>query len=125
MSLPLKQIENNMTAGTYDITIDQGSDYSLGLILKDNLGSPMDLTGYSARAQLRPKKDSTVLSASFTCSISSPPTDGEIIMSLPNAISTAMNAGTYYYDLEVYTPGDSYVARIIEGKARIKQEVTR
>jgi len=114
-----------MTAGTYDITIDQGSDYSLGITVKDSVGDPLDLTGYSARAQLRPKKDSTILSASFTCEIGSPPTDGQITMTLANAISTAMTAGTYYYDLEVYTAGDGYVKRLIEGKARVKQEVTR
>jgi len=114
-----------MTAGLYDIAIDQGSDYSLGLILKDSNGSLIDLTGYSARAQLRPKKDSTVLTASFTCTISSPSSSGEIIMSMPNATSAGITAGTYYYDLEIYTPSDTYVKRIIEGKAKIRQEVTR
>jgi hypothetical protein len=114
-----------MTAATYDITIDQGSDYSLGLVLKDTNGTPMNLTGYSARAQLRPKKDSTLLSASFTCTLSNPPTDGRITLVLPNATSTQLTAGTYYYDLEIYTSGNAYVKRLIEGKARIRQEVTR
>ena len=114
-----------MTAGIYDITIDQGSDYSLGLVLKDSLDVPMDLTGYSARAQIRPKKDSTTLTASFVCAINSPPTDGAITVTLSNAVSADITAGTYYYDLEVYTPNDSYVQRLIEGKAKIRQEVTR
>ena len=56
MSLQLKQLENHMTAGIYDITIEQGSDYSLGLVLRNSDNTLMDLTGYSARAQLRPKK---------------------------------------------------------------------
>lgn len=114
-----------MTAGIYDITIDQGSDYSLGLVLRDSLGALMDLTGYSARAHLRPKKDSNVLTASFVCTVNSPPTDGQITVTLANAVSSAITAGTYYYDLELHTANDSYVTRIIEGKAKIRQEVTR
>lgn len=125
MSLQLKQLENHMTAGIYDITIEQGSDYSLGLVLRNSDNTLMDLTGYSARAQLRPKKDSTVLTASFVCAVSSPATDGAITMSLSNAVTAGITAGTYYYDLEVHTSNDSYVRRIIEGKAKIRQEVTR
>lgn len=120
-----------MTAGTYDIIIDQGSDFSLQLTLKDELGAPTDLSGYSARAQLRPKRDSNTLSATFTCSLNSPSTDGIISVSLSNAISKTITAGTYYYDIELFTstsdspPVDIFVRRILEGKARVTQEVTR
>ena len=42
-----------MAAGKYNITIDQGSDYSLQLTVKENAVAK-DITGYSVRGQLRP-----------------------------------------------------------------------
>ena len=41
-----------MAAGKYNIRIDQGSDFSIQLTVKES-GSAKNLTGYSARAQLR------------------------------------------------------------------------
>jgi len=114
-----------MTAATYDIRIDQGSDFSLGVTLKDDNNAALDLTSYSARAQLRPKRNSTTLTASFTCSLNSPPTDGYVSMEMSNAVTKLITAGTYYYDLEIYTANDGYVQRVLEGKARVTQEVTR
>jgi len=57
-----------MAAGKYNITIDQGSDFSIQLTVKES-GSAKNLTGYSARAQLRPTQTSSTLSATFTTTI--------------------------------------------------------
>ena len=57
-----------MSAGTYNLFIDQGSDYAIQLTVKEN-GSAKDLTGYSARAQLRSTKSATDVTATFTCTI--------------------------------------------------------
>ena len=38
---------------------------------------------------------------------------------------SAMAAGSYFYDLEIYTSGDAIVKRIIEGRVTLTQEVTR
>lgn len=114
-----------MTAGVYDIVIDQGSDFFLDVTIKDSNGNPTDLSGYSARAQIRPAKASEDLTASFTCTIVSPATDGKVQMALPNAVSKEVVAGSYFYDLEIFTPNDALVKRIVGGKVRITQEVTR
>jgi len=112
-----------MTAATYNLTVDQGSDFALSLVIKE-AGQVKDLTGYSARAQLRARKASETLTATFTCTITSP-TSGEVILALPNATSKDIPAGVYYYDLELYTPSDALVVRLIEGQVTVRQEVTR
>lgn len=112
-------------AGTYDIVIDQGADYSLGITLKDSNNVPLDLTLYNARGHLRPKKDSTSLTATFICEVLVPNIDGKINISLSNSTTKSIEAGTYYYDIEIYTASDAYVERILQGKAKITQEVTR
>ncbi len=70
-----------MAAGKYNITIDQGSDFSIQLTVKES-GSAKNLTGYNARAQLRPTQTSSTLSATFTTTITNA-SGGVMTMSLP------------------------------------------
>lgn len=113
-----------MAAATYNLCIDQGSDFVLDLTVKEG-GAIKDLTGYSARAQLRSKKSDETLAASFTCTVKTPATSGQISIELPNSVSSALTAGRYFYDLEIYTANDAIVKRLIQGEAVLNQEVTR
>jgi len=112
-----------MTAATYNLTIDQGSDFAVQLTLNEG-GVVKDLTGWAARAQLRSKKTSTSVAATFTCTIPTPD-NGIIIMELSNSETVGIPSGLYYYDLELYTPSDVNVTRLLEGSVNITQEVTR
>ena len=110
-----------MAAAHYNIEIDQGSDFNITIEVKED-GSVKDLTTYSARAQARADIEDS--SAAFTCTIPTP-TNGKILMKLPAATSSAVTAGEYVYDLEVFTSGDAVVSRLMGGKATISREVTR
>ena len=112
-----------MTAAAYNLTIDQGSDFALDLVVKED-NAVKDLTGYSARAQMRSTKGSSTLAATFTCTVPSA-TDGEVKMQLLNSASSAISAGKYYYDLEIYTASDALVSRLMEGTVILTPEVTR
>ena len=115
-----------MPAGKHNIIIDQGSDFALQLVVKEN-GVPRDLTGYSARAQLRKAKKDVATSATFACTLPTP-AQGEVKMALDFATSEALTAGIYYYDLEIYlsdSGGDTAVSRLLQGTATVTQEVTR
>ena len=54
-----------MTAARYDLVIDQGSDFAIELTVKEN-ETVKNLSGYSARAQIRPTKSSSTLTGTFT-----------------------------------------------------------
>ena len=112
-----------MAAANYDLTIDQGSTFVIDITVKES-GSVKDLTGYSARAQMRSTKTAATVAASFSCSIPIP-TNGIVKMELPATTSSAMQAGLFFYDLEIHTAGDAIVKRLIEGKVTLNQEVTR
>jgi len=113
-----------MAAATYNLVIDQGSDFAIDLVVKQS-GSIKDLTNYSARAQLRTKKDASGdAAASFTCTIPNA-TGGVIKMELLNGVSSSIPAGRYYYDLEIFTGGDGAVKRLLQGEVTVNQEVTR
>jgi len=112
-----------MAAGVYNIIIDQGSTFSQKITVKED-GAVKDLTGYSARAQMRPTRTSTTLTATFSCTIATPST-GVILMELTPAQSAAITEGRYYYDLEVYTSGEVIVSRLLQGEVTVTPEVTR
>ena len=110
-----------MSAGNYNISIDQGSDFSLQLTVQES-GSAKNLTGFSVRGQMRPTIDSSTLTASFTGTVTNA-SNGICTISLPYTTTTSINVGQYYYDVEIYTA--SSVQRLIQGTATVRGEVTR
>ncbi len=49
-----------MAAANYDLTIDQGTTFAIDITVNE-AGSIKDLSGYSARAQLRSTKTATTV----------------------------------------------------------------
>ena len=112
-----------MAAGTYNLVIDQGGDFSVQITMTET-SVPVDLTGYLGRADIRSKITATSVVESFTIIITDP-VNGVVSMALGNAESAALPAGIYYYNLEIYTAGDAIVLPLLRGKITIRPEVTR
>ncbi len=121
-----------MTAARYDLVIDQGSDFAIEFTVSES-GTGKNLTNYYARAFIRPSKSSSTKTEEFSATIpDSTKAQGKITMSLTNQKSAAITAGTYFYDLEIYTTKevdgqtvDDYVSRLLQGIVTVTQEVTR
>ena len=112
-----------MAAGTYDIVIDQGSDFAIQVAIAEG-GVATAIETHSVRAQLRPSPTSSTKTADFTCSIINA-SQGKIKMSLSNSTTAAITSGKYYYDLELVNTSSSVVNRLLQGVARVTPEVTR
>ena len=113
-----------MTAATYDLVIDQGSDFAIDLTITE-AGSAKNLTGYAGRAQMRSTHASSAVAATFTCSVVGAATNGIMKMELSSSTTTSLTAGRYVYDLEIHTGSDAIVKRLIQGNVTINPEVTR
>ena len=112
-----------MSAGTYNLVIDQGSDFALDLVIKQS-GSALNLTNYTGRAQLRTSVTASSASATFTVTKTNA-AGGALKMELSASTSSGLAAGQYVYDLEIFTSGDAIVKRILQGEVTINPEVTR
>ena len=112
-----------MTAATYDLVIDQGSDFAIDLTITES-GTAKNLTGYSGRAQMRSTHASSSATASFTVSVVNA-TAGTMKMEMSSSPTSGISAGRYVYDLEIHTSGDATVKRLIQGSVTINPEVTR
>jgi hypothetical protein len=104
-----------------NIYIDQGTTFSLSLVVNDQSGDPKDLSDYTAAAQMR-KSYYTNTSVSFTAEITLPE-DGEVTISLTAVQTSAIKAGRYVYDIEI--TGEGETLRVLEGIVVINPEVTK
>lgn len=91
---------HNMSAAKYDLTIDQGSDFKITLNVKED-GVNKDLTGWSARGQLRETLEADV-AEDFNFGSSPYDATGNIVATMLSAPSANLTAGQYFYDIEIF-----------------------
>jgi hypothetical protein len=124
-----------MIAGLYNIICQQGSTFGRTITYKyldpasppsDPRYLPWNLTGFTARMQVRRTVDSSTVLISLTTE------NGRVSLGGPSGIielnisaaDTATITGSGVYDLEVISP-NGIVSRIIQGDFTLSQEVTR
>ena len=106
-----------------DITIDQGSTYSGKIPVIGANKLPVDLTGFSARGQIR-RSYSSLTFVNFSTSIDDP-SSGEIYINLTPTQTGAMKPGRYVFDVEIYNINETDVIRVCEGQAEITPRTTK
>jgi hypothetical protein len=115
-----------MAATTYDILIEQGATYSQVITYKD-AGVAVNLTGYTARMQVRATLESASTLVELTTAnsrIALGGTAGTISLTIAAADTAALTAGRGVYDLELVS-GSGIVTRLLQGVATISRNVTR
>lgn len=128
-----------MSAGRYSFSIDQGSTFKLGVQYLDSTSTPINLTNYSGRMQIRSDyaDNTNTLYITVSSSIAAdgtglnfngqngdqPLSSGSIGIYISADKTTSMSFDEGYYDLELYS--GSFVTRILEGNVIINKEVTR
>jgi hypothetical protein len=115
-----------MTATRLDLVIEQGTDYQQPFGVVDSGGRPVDITGASAAMQIRtsitdPTALVTLTTASGTLAVNGPA--GTITPYLDEDATTALQPGTYVYDLKMLDAGGR-TTRPFEGTATVVAEVT-
>lgn len=114
-------------AGTYDMVIDQGATLSRTVTWKDSAKTPINLTGYTARMQVRPELASTTVVIELTTAnsrIALGGTAGTVTLTVSATDTAALTAGRYVYDLELVS-GTGVVSRLLMGNFVVRGEVTR
>jgi hypothetical protein len=131
-----------MSAGRYSLYIEQGASLDFEVQYIDSNGNPVDLSGYSARMQIRPTVESSTIYITLSSSLqpdgtglnlsgshsTKPPTSGSIGIFIPSCTSSLLSFTDAVYDLEISTPYDggcNYVTRLIQGPVKLSNEVTR
>ena len=105
-----------------NLYIDQGTDFSVTVDVTDSAGEILELSGYTASAQIRKTYSSSSVSATFSTSIAE--LAGQVTLSLTDTQTSAIESGRYVYDLNI-TSGGGATTRVIEGQAIVTPGVTR
>jgi hypothetical protein len=102
-----------------NINIDQGTTFSTTISLTDSSGNQIDLTNYTAKAQLRVSY-SSINSISFSTLLS----NGQINLALDANTTTLLTRARYVFDV-VITDSANVVTRVVEGVAYVDPAITR
>jgi hypothetical protein len=130
-----------MSAGTYDFTVEQGSDFINTFVWKTQPGeccndpdavlpppAPVDLTDYTLRMQIRPSPGSTTLYFEATSTNGYlpkvTPEDGIFALTIPASISSQWSWRRGVYDIEMEHIPSGSVIRLLEGAVTVSPEVT-
>lgn len=114
-----------MTAGIYNFTIDQGSVFTLNLVYEDPDGNPINLSGQTARMQLRRRYDSAAvltLTTNAGGGIVITGGTGNILITITDEQTGTLESGFYQYDLELDNAGT--IERLIQGQTTVSPQVT-
>jgi hypothetical protein len=112
-----------------DLIIDQGTDITVELHLKEQNGSAKDLSGHDVRGKIKKNYNTTDSDQIFDwlAGIQTPSADGIATLTLTNSITDTMKPGRYVYDVELVSgdSNDPVVERILEGKINVTPSVTK
>jgi hypothetical protein len=119
-----------MAAGIHDIVIEQGATFTMSATLTSDGTTPVDLTGFQGRGQVRAKSTDVASLAAFTVTVSDP-VNGVVDIELPDTESSKIpvkgasykDMATMYYDIELYD--STRVIRLLNGEASISPEITK
>ena len=107
---------------TYNKEIYQGSDDTLALTWKQD-GVAVDLTGYTARMQVRlSAKTSTVAEFSTALGTIALTSGGGVTVTISSAASALIPAGSYIYDIDLTT--GTTTRTILRGALTVAAQVT-
>jgi hypothetical protein len=115
-----------MTAGIYNFTVDQGSVWDLEIEYLDPDNVPINLTGFTAKMQLRREYNSTVADLTLTTGgggIVITGATGIVDVSATATQTGALSPGFYVYDLELIS--GSNISRLIQGQITVAEQVTQ
>jgi hypothetical protein len=105
-----------------NLYIDQGTDFSAIVALKNQNGTPLVLDGYTVASQFRKSYQSSI-AVTFNVSIFNA-AEGKIQLQLTDQATSGIRAGRYLYDVEITSPsGDR--KRALEGIVVLTPEITR
>ena len=106
-----------------NIVVDQGSDFSTTITVRDNSGNAVNLTNYSSHGQIRKHFTSTT-AHNMQIVFENPRTNGQLTMKLSRGQTANLASGRYVYDVEV-TDNANTRSRLVEGIVTVTPQVTR
>ena len=105
----------------HNITINSGADYIQEYDMFETGGRIIDLSNYSAKAQLRKHRGSST-AVSFTVGFPNR-TEGKIKLSIPSWTTARLKPGRYIYDI-LFTKPNGTIEIVLEGNVNVRAGIS-
>jgi len=124
---------SSLRGNVFDLITDQGSTVNQVFTIKNSARKALNLTGYTARMQVRAWDRSTsntvsTVAAEYTTEngyMSINGMAGTVTLLIPPSDMESFPAGSYQYDVEIESADSGDTTRIIQGKFIVRPEVTK
>lgn len=116
-----------MAAATDNLIIDKGATFKKTYVYQDSSRNPIDLTGYTAKMQIRPYiGSSTVIVELSTANgrITITPSEGKIELELADEETVVISEHSGVYDLEIEDSSGN-ITKLVRGTVSFIDEVTQ
>lgn len=116
-----------MAAATYNLQVEQGANFEEFVNLKDSSGAAIDLTGFTAKMQIRPYVSSDFVLLEGTSSngvLQITPLLGRIEINFTPEQTKQLLYTKSVYDLFITSPS-GFVTKVLYGTIEVIQSVTR
>lgn len=115
-----------MSAGNYNISCEQGATLTLVFEWTDEVGTSINLTGFTAKMQARASLTSPTAALEASTAngmIVIDPLIGRITLTLEASATALLTSEKYVYDLEMYNATE--VTRLLQGIINVDRGVTQ
>jgi hypothetical protein len=110
-----------MPAININLSLEQGTDYEVDFTIRNDDGTPLNLTGYASSCFMRKNYTSTT-SYPFTVSFVDR-LAGEITLGMGRSVTSQISEGRYVYDITLTSP-TNVRTRVIQGNVLVSPGVT-
>lgn len=104
-----------------NLTLEQGTDYEVDFTIRNDDGTPLNLTGYASSCYMK-KNYTSSTSYPFTVSFIDR-LAGEIAIGMGRSITSQISEGRYVYDITLTSPSNIRT-RVIQGNIIVSPGVT-
>lgn len=106
-----------------NIIIDQGTDFSTTITVRDTDGNIKNLTGHTGYAQVR-KHYNASTAYNFEIEFQNPRSSGQLTLKMGRGVTETLEPGRYVYDVEL-TDASDIRTRLVEGIVTVTPQVTK
>jgi len=105
-----------------NITVNTGENFYRDFYLDNIDGTPLDLTGYTGKSEVRKHPDSVGAATTFTLSFVDR-TNGRFRLSLDRYVTEKIKPGRYFYDV-MFTDSSNKKSIVVEGMFNAREDYT-
>jgi hypothetical protein len=118
------------TPANVNLSVRQGDTLAQTVFVREKDGggvaSPIDLTGWTAKMQVKTRRAGTVkITLSGGSGLTVTPLDGQIDIRIESTATANLDCAEYSYDLQIINPADANFQRtLIAGKLTVTPQTT-